>query len=322
MKPQKLTELEINDIEAEPVIDPKDAIPSATRVKMEEALRTMKRHSLDHHQITFPRILGENNNSRYPKIVDVYHTIHVPNRKPQDYISEKTFSVPFLPELSIRKFSVSKVAPAEPEEEDVVRPLYKKDIFFAASLKKLHQYTSQTSLAYNISVTEPPTQNDIQEEKSHTCMLCPESFKRVIGTMLDFSLLKSPSFLILAVSGFFTMMGFYVPYMYLVDRGVDSGMDKPIAIWLISSIGIANTIGRVVCGLVSSLPSVNALFLTNVALTIGGIATMLSGLSLSEEYQFVYTVVFGLAIGKYLNLNYFLLNMQNSSSSTTRYIFS
>lgn len=296
MKPKKLRDIEITDLEAEPVIDPKDVIPSATRLKMEEALRTMKRHSIDQHQITLPRLLGNNNNSPYPKIVDVYHTIHVPNRKSEDYIPEKTFSVPFLTELYKPKFTVNKVAPTE-EEEDVVRPLYKKDIFFAGSLKKLPQYISQTSLAYNLSINKAPSKKDIEEEKVG-CKLCPESFKRVIGTMLDFSLLKSPSFLILAISGFFTMMGFYVPYMYLTERATDAGFNKTTAVWLISSIGIANTIGRVVCGVVSSLPGINALVLTNIALTIGGIATMLSGLSMTAEYQFVYTAVFGLAICK------------------------
>lgn len=264
---------------------------------MEEALRTMKRHSIDHHPVAIPGFPGDINNTRN---INVYHTIHVPNRRPQDYIPEKTFSVPFLTDLYKPKFSVNKVVPATQEEdEDVVRPLYKEDIFFTASLKKLPQYTSQTSLAYNLSVTKLPTKKEIEEERSRRCKLCPESIKRVIGTMLDFSLLKSPSFLILAISGFFTMMGFYVPYMYLADRASGAGLSKTTAIWLISAIGIANTIGRVFCGLVSSLPFINALFLTNVALTIGGIATMLSGLSLTEEYQFFYTAVFGLAICKY-----------------------
>lgn len=296
MKPTKLRELDISDIEAEPVIDPQDVLPSATRMKMEEAIRTMKRHSIDHHPITIAGLFSENNS----KLLDVYHTIHVPNRKPQDYIPEKTFSVPFLTDLYKPKFSVNRITPAQEEEEDVVRPLYKEDIFFAASLKKLPQYTSQSSLAYNLSISKPPTKKDIEEEKSGSCKLCPESFKRVIGTMLDLSLLKSPSFIILAISGFFTMMGFYVPYMYLADRADGAGLSKTTAIWLISAIGIANTVGRIFCGIVSSLPGINALFLTNVALTIGGIATMLSGLSLTEEYQFFYTAIFGLAICKYL----------------------
>jgi hypothetical protein len=75
-------------------------------------------------------------------------------------------------------------------------------------------------------------------------------------------------------------------------------MEPTLAIWLVSTIGITNTIGRVGCGLVSSLPGVDALLINNVALTIGGIATVLSGVSLTFGYQIFYSSVFGLAMGK------------------------
>lgn len=71
-----------------------------------------------------------------------------------------------------------------------------------------------------------------------------------------------------------------------------------MSIWLVSTIGITNTIGRVVCGMVSSLPGVDALFINNMALTVGGIATIVSGVSLSFGYQIFYSSVFGLAMGK------------------------
>jgi hypothetical protein len=75
-------------------------------------------------------------------------------------------------------------------------------------------------------------------------------------------------------------------------------MEPTMAIWLVSTIGITNTIGRVVCGLVSSLPGADALFINNIALTVGGIATILSGISLSFGYQVFYSCVFGLAMGE------------------------
>jgi len=37
----------------------------------------------------------------------------------------------------------------------------------------------------------------------------------VLKTMLDFSLLKSPTFLFLAISGFITLLGYTVPFVYL-----------------------------------------------------------------------------------------------------------
>lgn len=72
-----------------------------------------------------------------------------------------------------------------------------------------------SSLNYTLSVTRLPTYNDVMEEQSQSCKLCPESVKRTLKTMLDTTLLSSPSFLILCISGFITMMGFYVPFMYI-----------------------------------------------------------------------------------------------------------
>ena len=66
-----------------------------------------------------------------------------------------------------------------------------------------------------MSVTRLPTAKDLAEEKSGSCYLCPESVRRILTTMLDFSLLKSKSFLILAFSGGLTMMGLYTPFLYI-----------------------------------------------------------------------------------------------------------
>lgn len=68
--------------------------------------------------------------------------------------------------------------------------------------------------------------------------------------------------------------------------------------FLVSVIGIGNTIGRIVCGLASSLPGVNALVVNNTFISVGGLVTIFSGLSLSEGYQFFYAASFGLSICK------------------------
>lgn len=91
------------------------------------------------------------------------------------------------------------------------------------------------------------------------------------------------------------MMGFFVPFVYIVPRATDGGMDKEVANYIISAIGITNTVARVVCGLMSSL-NINALHLNNVAITIGGLATIFSGFSISYGWQFGYAATFGIAI--------------------------
>jgi MFS transporter, MCT family, solute carrier family 16 (monocarboxylic acid transporters), member 14 len=182
-------------------------------------------------------------------------------------------------------------------KHDVSRPMYRDDIFFSGSLAKLPQYRSQTSIGYHLSVTHIPTRQDVEEEEnqSSSCKICPEAVRRTLSTMLDTSLLKDYSFILLIFSGFFTMMGFFVPFMYISDRAEKAGIDKDTAAFFVSSIGISNTIARIVFGWLSSFDGVNALHLNNIFITIGGLATMFSGLFMGITSQYIYTAIFGLA---------------------------
>ncbi|XP_065084879.1 monocarboxylate transporter 12-like [Ochlerotatus camptorhynchus] len=179
---------------------------------------------------------------------------------------------------------------------DATRPMYRDDIFFTGSLVRIPQYQSQTSLGYHMSVTRLPTQADVEEIEESSCKICPEAVRRTLATMLDMTLLRSPSFMLLAISGFFTMMGFFVPFIYITQRATSGGMDQNVSLFIVSAIGISNTIARIVCGFLSSFKSVNALHINNVAITMGGIATMLSGLYITEAFQFTYAGIFGIAI--------------------------
>lgn len=197
-----------------------------------------------------------------------------------------------------------KVAPAQTHyrrshADLVARPLYRDDIFFGASLSRLPQYTSRTSLGYHLAVTHVPTKEDTQEETSGKCRFCPEAIKRVLATMLDVSLFKSPTFVILALSGFFTMLGFFVPYMYVMKRASDNKMSTSAAEFLVPAIGVSNIIGRILCGFVSSMPKISPLWVNNIALSAGGIATMLSGIYFTNIYQYSYCAIFGLAVGEF-----------------------
>lgn len=136
------------------------------------------------------------------------------------------------------------------------------------------------------------------QEEQNRCAVCSEAVRRTLATMLDLSLLKSPSFMLLATSGFLTMMGFFVPFMFMKDRAVKGKMDESTAAFTVAAIGIANTIARIVCGILSSFKGVNALYLNNIAITLGGIATMMSGLWMNEAYQFTFAAIFGVAIGE------------------------
>lgn len=181
--------------------------------------------------------------------------------------------------------------------QDVSRPMYRDDIFFSGSLAKLPQYRSQTSLGYHLSVTHMPTQQDIQEEEDDEskCAICPEAVRRTLSTMLDVSLFKNYSFVLLSFSGFFTMMGFFVPFIYIADRAKKADINDDTAVFFLSSIGIFNTIARIVCGWLSSFEGISALHLNNIFITAGGLATMFSGWFMQVSGQYTYTAIFGIA---------------------------
>ncbi|XP_016973674.1 monocarboxylate transporter 12 [Drosophila rhopaloa] len=174
------------------------------------------------------------------------------------------------------------------------RPMYRDDIFFTGSLTRIPQYQSQTSLAYHMSVTRLPTKQDMLEDRQKGCRICPEAVRRTLSTMLDTSLLKSPAFMFLAFSGFLTMMGFFVPFGFLGPRAKAAGMTNPTS--LVSGIGIVNTVARIVCGLISSFPAIKPLWLNNIALTAGGLATIFSGVVINAASQWAFVFFFGICI--------------------------
>ena len=117
--------------------------------------------------------------------------------------------------------------------------------------------------------------------------------------MCDFSLLKDAIFLMFVISNFCTSIGFNMPFIFLTDRAVDEGISEEQAKWLVSIIGISNTVGRVLFGFMADKKGVNRLLLYNSALTICGVATALCPLCFNYPLLVVYACVFGLFIGKY-----------------------
>lgn len=180
----------------------------------------------------------------------------------------------------------------------IARPLYREDIFLHGSLARLPQYKSRTSIGYHLAVTHVPSPEDEKEKESGRCHICPIAVRRALATLLDVSLFKSLTFVILAVSGFFTMTGFFVPFVYVQDRAKANNMPAEHVEWLVSAIGVANIVGRLVCGLVSSMPKVSPMWVTNIALTMGGLATMFSNCSFDTYFQYGYCAVFGLSVGE------------------------
>lgn len=85
------------------------------------------------------------------------------------------------------------------------------------------------------------------------------------------SLLSDPMFVIFTISNFLTSIGFNIPYIYLTSQAEATGIDKETSNRLLSVVGIANLVGRIVLGYLSDKTWVNRLWVYNTSLTLCGI---------------------------------------------------
>ena len=101
-----------------------------------------------------------------------------------------------------------------------------------------------------------------------------------------------------------SFVGFFVPYTYMVDMAISYGISADEAAFLLSIIGIANTVSRVACGWIADRPWGNSLIVNNCALIVGGVATLFCPWMKSYELLGPYSFVFGVSVGRYIhNLN-------------------
>ncbi|GIY91825.1 monocarboxylate transporter 14 [Caerostris extrusa] len=179
------------------------------------------------------------------------------------------------------------------------RPFYRQDILYSASLLHLPEFKkSNNDLSlYAASVTKIP-QEPIAEDSGCLSPAMRDTFR----LMLDVSLLKSPTFLLLGSGGFLTLAGFFIPFMFVVDRAIQQGISVEQTTYILPVIGLTNTIGRVFCGWISDRPSLNALTINNCALVIGGLATALSTCVNSISFLLAYGALFGFCIGCFATL--------------------
>ena len=88
------------------------------------------------------------------------------------------------------------------------------------------------------------------------------------------------------------------------DKG---GTDKDQAAFLLSVIGISNTIGRVVRGLISDLYCVDSMFVVNVSLLLSSVSVFAMPFLADISSYMAMSAVFGLSIAAYIALTSIVL---------------
>lgn len=96
--------------------------------------------------------------------------------------------------------------------------------------------------SYIHSITSIPGDLGVADIRAETklhriCSCMPKSVVDVLSEMLDISLLTNAGFMLICLGNILAMIGFYVPYVFLVDRAIMLDIDKTQASFLLSVIG-------------------------------------------------------------------------------------
>jgi len=211
--------------------------------------------------------------------------------------------------------------------------MFRKDILYAASLYNIPEYksnprrysrhaialqddqrrslTKAASEARGIGETDGAGLNGEAgnscesgsgKDKICGCIKGSNEATKAFQEMMDLSLLKDWIFIMFAVSNFLTSIGFNAPYVYTVDRAKLLQIETDDASFLLSVIGIANTMGRIVLGYISDRSWIDRLYLYNACLAVCGISLGMSNFCTDYTSQAVFCAVFGVTSGAYVGL--------------------
>lgn len=89
---------------------------------------------------------------------------------------------------------------------------------------------------------------------------------------------------------------FYINYN--ISTFKFQGIESNSASFLLSIIGITNTVGRVACGYVADFPQVDSLLLNNICLIISTVAVAATPFCHSYAAYIAMSIFFGIAICK------------------------
>ncbi|XP_067846165.1 monocarboxylate transporter 13 isoform X2 [Heptranchias perlo] len=133
------------------------------------------------------------------------------------------------------------------------------------------------------------------------CSKSPDQKKKP-AHFIALPLLKQPKFICLIFFGFFSVLGFFIPAIYLVPHAQNIGIQDFQAALLMSYWSAADLIGRLGCGWLANLRFVKSIRLLTIMITILSIALMLFPIARNYTLLVIFSCICGFFFGTMLAL--------------------
>lgn len=187
-------------------------------------------------------------------------------------------------------------------------PMYRKGLFFRGNPARLTDRSVEvrskscpelSRKRYESEGSSSSDEDDWEFIWRHVHL--SKHMKRVIKMLIDPSILRQPLYVMFVVSNFILYFWYDVPYIFMVDRAKEFGMDDSKASCLISILGIVNTVGQLLYGYLGDRE-------VNLDL-LYGITLMLCGISVTIVpffTEFIPLAVMSGLFGFFISANYSL----------------
>ncbi|KAK3601880.1 hypothetical protein CHS0354_041814 [Potamilus streckersoni] len=188
-------------------------------------------------------------------------------------------------------------------------PLLRRDVFFRGNIffrGNLTKLASMPKKSSSCPELYKSTFDDESSDEEETCFFWrilhfPKHVKKLLKIMFDPKIFKNPLFVLFAVSNFILYFWYDVPYVFIVDRIVEFGAEETEASFLISILGIANTLGQLLFGIMGDR-AINLKLFYGLSIVLCGGSIMIVPLFIS----YVPISILSGAFGFFVSANYAL----------------
>lgn len=130
---------------------------------------------------------------------------------------------------------------------------------------------------------KPAEQLDVEEKKA--------------PPLLDFSVLRNPSFICYALFGLFATLGFFAPSLYIIPLCLSLGIGKDLSAYMLSSMAIAEVFGRIGAGWVLNKKPIRKIYIELIFVVLLCLALVAFPFSGNFWGLVVCSVFFGCMLG-------------------------
>ena len=159
--------------------------------------------------------------------------------------------------------------------------------------KMSHPNQKRASLSHEVQSTRHQSEASSHPSKVLTFW---QELQMLVKSMMDISLIQNAPYLLFCASNFILYLWVGIPYVYLVDKALISGIDKKKAVFLMSIIGIARTVGQLVLGIIGDRKSINITALYAASISIVGLVTLLVPVFTVYGTLVMFSTIFGFFI--------------------------